>query len=438
MHRTGLMWAMAGAVVLLGSPAMGQLESHCLPPDMSPGLFPLAVSAPPSFEVREIAVTVEEKAPGRKVTSAAEMPAEVQRVVEMAKEGQFKEAATAGAALIGRPPGQYDDFTWDFLGNAVAYAFLQMGEPRRAADVHAVVATRINDGAVVQYHRLVVSAIAQAARAGGQKEGPAYGRGIREAVDARLKEFKKAAQLATKTRTPPSRIRYLETAYNELRVLAASDPAGSGREALAEFRKSADGLSTDIIPALLEETRAVAGRLEALYKDLMFANEYAQWNNEVVTLWDRVAYVKRYCRMHHYLKSQGLADSNDSVSQFREAHNLLFIPGDPSLVWQQTGGLAVLNGVTHRDLRRKVPYQETKILPIDKDVPMKETTSGWKKMDTMDNSGWNKMAGSAWERMGSSGWNKMDSGGWNKMDSGGWNNMDGGGWNNMDGGGWRK
>ena len=55
-----------------------------------------------------------------------------------------------------------------------------------------------------------------------------------------------------------------------------------------------------------------------------------------------------------------LASPGNAAERFREAHRLLFVPGEEDLVWQELGHRRVY----FKDYRRKVPYEQTKIKPM--------------------------------------------------------------------------
>jgi len=90
-------------------------------------------------------------------------------------------------------------------------------------------------------------------------------------------------------------------------------------------------------------------------------------------------------------------------------------------VWQPIGLARIVNDVPQKDLRRRVPWQETKIAPIDAALAIftNESKSGWRKPEKMTSDGFRKMDGGGFRKM-EGGWQKMGDQGWQKMNSGGW------------------
>ncbi len=374
--------AMAALAGLPGI-AQGRIESHCLPPEMPMALFPSWVSTLPDIECREIsAPLIRDHLELRKVvvadarvtlglkpleqgtpdaTRLSDMCEEPRDAIRLAQSGKYREAAKAGDALLGLGRSRYGDFTWDYLANATAWAYIQTGSLSGAVQAHNAAAARIQDTAVARYHRLAATTLHETVKSAGQlQENSTYQAEIRKALEGTVKNFKLNNVLATKTRSAEARLRHLDAAYKALRVIMATDPnIGKPLQGNA-FREAADGLVDDISPVLLDEARAARDRLVALYPQSLPERKFHHWNTDVQILWDKVRHVKRLCRMHDYLARIKLAGPGNAADRFREAHRLLFAPGRDDLVWQEMGK----RPVHFKDHRRRVPHKQTKIKPM--------------------------------------------------------------------------
>ncbi len=394
-------WLVLAALTVPAGIAGAQIESRCLPPEMPQVLFPSWVSMLPTVECQETSAPLaHEKARSRNnaaknVPSLSNMPDESRAAIELAQSGQYTHAATAGHSLLRLPSNRYDDFTWDYLANATAWSHIQAGSLKGAANAHSAAVARIADRAVVQYHRIAAKVLRETHKSPKQmKDYTTYQEQMREGLMDRVKTFEENALLAQKVRSAEARLRRLKAAYDELRVLVAADPDIGNSSAKATFRKAADGLVGDVAPALLDEAQHVRDRLVALSHRLLPEHKIQHWNTEVQTLWDRVRHIKRICRMHDYLTRLKLATRGESERLFRQAHRLLFVPGDAKKVWHEAGETRILNGIVHKDLRQKVAYQETKIAPIGTTPGGATVTDGWKKVDgKMEDGQFGKMDG---------------------------------------------
>ncbi len=383
MKRVLYLWTALAALAGLPATAAGRIESHCLPPEMPMALFPSWVSTLPDIECREVSPRlIRDHIASRKVvvgdarailgltplkegkpdtTTLADMYKEPRQAIRLAESGKYREAAKAGEALLGLGRGRYGDFTWDYLANATAWAYIQTGSLSGAVRAHNAAASRIQDIAVARYHRLAATTLHETVKSARQmQENSTYQAEIRKALEGVVKDFKLNNVLATKTRSAEARLRHLNAAYKALRVIIATDPDIGKRLQRTAFSESADGLVTEIGPALLDEAKAASDRLVALYPEMIPQRRFHQWNNNVQILWDKVRHVKRLCRMHDYLARIKLASPGNAADRFREAHRLLFVPGEEDLVWQEVG----TRPVYFKDYRRKVPYEQTKIKPM--------------------------------------------------------------------------
>ncbi|MBE3070427.1 MAG: hypothetical protein IMZ66_09360, partial [Planctomycetes bacterium] len=418
--------------------AGAQVESHVPPADRPPALFPSWVTTLPCFECQEVSSPLardKEKAKntagGRRDLSVA--GPEASAPVDLAQAGKYREAAAAGGELLKLPSARYDDFTWDYVANAVAWSRLQLGDLRGAAQAHSAAVARIEDVAVRDYHRTAAAMLGAPGLAATQVKDPAaYRAELRKALANRIKVFERDIGLAKKNVTAAGRLRFIGQFYDDLRALTAADPETANGVPLAAFRELADGLVTDVVPAVLRDSVQRRDKLIALYSRLLFQRDIGDWNSGIKTMWSQIRIMKRLCRMHHYMVRLGLATGDDATRLFAEAHQLLFSPEDPSKVWQPIGYTRLIDNIPQLDLRCKVPYQETTVAPIGVTVLATGPTGvGWSRMGDMDGSAWNKMDDNSWDKMGNNGWGKMDGNGWGKMDSGRWGKMDSGRWGKM-------
>ena len=152
------------AVVSWSGVALGQVESHCLPPQQPASLFPTWVLELPPVESQEVSapLTHERAAANGKAPKAKSLddtPVECRTVVRLAQDGKYREADEVGSPLLKLPGRQYDDYAWDYVANAVAWARVQNGNLKGAAEAHLAAAARITDKSVIQYHRAAAKAL---------------------------------------------------------------------------------------------------------------------------------------------------------------------------------------------------------------------------------------------------------------------------------------
>jgi len=434
-NRVSLWLALAMLAVPSGM-AAAKVESHCLPPEMPKTLFPTWVTRLPPAESQEIIPPLQNpnanarNASAKAVTDPSGMAKEVRAAIDLAKAGKFREAAMAGNALLKLPSHWYGDYTWDYLANATAWSHIQTGSLKEAENAHRAAVARMVDSAVLQYHRLAAAMLGETAKSARElKDYAVYRDEMSRHLATHLAGYERNIKMAKQSALAPARERCLKEAYDHLRVIYAADPDKGKELAGTSFRDAADGLVRVIAPALLAEARKTRDALVEAYTGLLPERQWRAWNTNVRTLHNRVQHVKRICRMHEYLVRVKLANPGDAGGVFRQAHRLLFDPENGGLVWQELGKTIALNGIAQKDLRRKVPWQETRISPFGMTAGVgRPTNVGWKTMDKMDGQ---------MQKMNRDGFKKMDGGGFKKMD-GGFKKMDGGGFKKMDGNGFRS
>ncbi len=379
--------------------AGAQIESRCLTPEMPKTLLPTWVTQLPKVESQEVSAPLasekadSQNASANAVKDLASMPKEVRAAIELAQSGKYREAAMGGDALLRLPSHQYGDFTWDYLANATAWSHIQTGSLKGAENAHSAAVTRVADAAVCQYHRLAAAMLAETEKSANQlKDYATYREEVTKRLATRLEDYKRKINAGKQNPSSTVRERCLNDAYDHLRVMVAADPDTANERYRPSFREAADGLVKVVAPALLAEARRARDSLADTGAKLLPERQSRTWNSKVKTLWNKVQRVKRICRMHDYLVRAKLANSGDADRIFREAHRLLFAPDDPGLVWQQLGHTITLNGAAHKDLRCKVPYQETEIAPIGMTASRRQArptignktvkrTGKWRKID---------------------------------------------------------
>jgi len=423
VHR-GLGLMVAAAAVVMCSAAEGQVRSHHLGAAKPKVLVPAWVMKTPPYYVREVTPVPpadEEWGPGGPPSAARNMPPEARRVVESAQAGRWAEAAQAGQAFLRKPLTEADDYTWDYVGNATAWALLELDRPAEAAQAHQATADRLRDLDMRTAHRLIAVAIQKAARAGrALKQADAYRRAVRAELAPRIAQCRNYAKAARATDVDSAVLYRLQRTWGELRVIAAADPDLGQELTRSELIPAADTLVTKAIPRLMKEARATAAALKTDFENPLPHRITGQWNARLQALWDKVAQIKRDCYIHTYLAERGFASPGRAEPLFRQAHRLLFATGN--LVWQPIGLARIVNDIPQKDLRRRVPWQETKIAPLDAALAIftNESESGWRKPEKMTSDGFRKMDGGGFRKMGGGGWQKMGDQGWQKMNSGGW------------------
>jgi hypothetical protein len=382
--------------------AMAQVESHCLPTEMPAVLFPTWVTTPPHYESQEVSAPLAKPPPrslrapegndGRPdALSVADMLKEPRDVIQAAEAGKFQEAAKAGEPILNQARERYRDYTWDYLGNAVAWSFIQTGDLKKAAQAHLLAATRLDDEGVADYHRAAARMLTQTSKSATElKNASAYQAELRTSLVSQLEAFKYNCDAAKKAAHPVAYMKYLLDAYGRLRMLAAADPDVGRKDALAAFGEAAHALASNVIPGQLTTARYIQKTLDEKMAGLIHGREFDEWNGTVQGLWSKVQDIKRLCRMYDYMSRLNLTGpASEATRLCIEAHNLLFVPGKGGLVWQELGRTRTFNDVSQIDLRAKVPWQETDITPWGVGpLAQKQVPQSWNpvdgKMDTID------------------------------------------------------
>ncbi len=405
------LWLALAALTVPAGIAGAQIESRCLPPEMPKTLLPTWVTQLPKVESQEVSAPLasekadSQNASANAVKDLAGIPKEVRAAIKLAESGKYREAAMGGDALLRLPSHQYGNFTWDYLANATAWSHIQTGSLKGAENAHSAAVTRVADAAVRQYHRLAAAMLAETEKSANQlKDYATYRDEVTKRLATRLEDYNLKINAAKQNHSSTVRERCLKGAYDHLRVMVAADPDTADERYRPSFREAADGLVKVVAPALLAEARKARDSLANTCANPLPERQSRTWNSKVKTLWNKVQRVKRICRMHDYLVRAKLANSSDADRIFREAHRLLFAPDDPGLVWQQLGQTTILNGAPQKDLRCKVPYQETKIAPLGMTASRRQArqtiqnktvkrTGKWRKMDDKIDGKMDKMDG---------------------------------------------
>ena len=432
-HRLSFLCVALAAIVAAPAMVTGQVQSHQLDSNWPENLVPGWVSKAPPYYGKELEPTRPASAPSPKYvgTSSAALPADAREVIRLAEGAEWAAAANAGQAFLRRPGIEANDYTWDYVANATAWALIQTGKLTEAAAAHGAAAVRLRDTDTRTAHRLVCAAIQNTRKPADQLKKPAvYQAEVRAHVADRVKRAKDFAEAARKSTSSKTLLYRFKQAYGETRILAAVDPALGQALRQDELRPTADILIGTLVPNEVKRARAIIKELEADFHNPLPHRITGKWNSMLNGLWNQVAETKRLCRVHHYLASLGLASSGQARGPFREAHKILFAQGN-QLVWQPIGYARIVNNISQKDLRRRVPWQQTKVSPLDVALAQHSNQSGvgWKQFDNMDGDNFQKMNGNNFQ--------KMD-GGWNKMEGNGWKEMGGNGWNQFNGNGWKK
>jgi hypothetical protein len=376
MRTPALVLTLAMGLVL-ATTASAQIGSRCLPPQMPPLMAPPAVMNRPPMETQEVSVPLFQRekpatpgADGRPDAVALDaMCKEPREVIRLAEAGKFKEAVEAGRPLLALGREKYRDFTWDYLANAVAWSALQTGDLKAAIQAHGAVGGRIDDMAVAEYHRLAVAMLNQTKKSAAELKDPAvFQAEIRAGLADRIEALKTLATAAEKDRQAEPLLRHLKDGYEKLRALVAADPETGRKEPLAAFRKTAQGLATQVLPPLVADVQRMQQRLDDVsfhgyHNQGLRQADWPQWNGDVLALWGRVQEIKRLCRISDYLVRAGLADAGNAAGLCQQAHACLFTGRDGKLVWQKIGQPRMINTLAQLDMRLRVPYQETRITP---------------------------------------------------------------------------
>jgi len=367
-----------GALAAPAAAVMGQVDSHGLPPEMPAVLFPTWVTALPPSGSQELAPPLVVKGPPRAAKApdgadgrpdainVEEMIKEPREAIRLAESAQYKEAATAGEQLLNRARELYRDYTWDYLGNATAWSFIQTGDLKGATQAHLLAAARIDDQDVGDYHRAVARMLTQTKKSAEEmKNASTYREELRKALADPLESLRRSAAAAKKTPHPGTFLKYIQDAYAKLRLLTVADPDLAKSDAQGAFREGAQGLVASVLAAQMADAQKRQNNLHATAAAGVHSQEIDEWNRDVQALWSKVQVLKRLCRMGNYLERMGLASTGGEASRFfSEAHNLLFVPDKEGMVWQEMGRKKVLDGIIHIDIRQYVPWQETYVSPL--------------------------------------------------------------------------
>ena len=387
--RRGLRWGGAAAVVLtLATIAVAQIESRCLPPNRPKDLFPMWVSLPPSHACQEM--TPSDPGPSEAPEGRAKtvrdldgMPEAPREAIRLAMAGKYREAVAAADPILKLESTRHDDYTWDYLANAAAWASIQLGDLKAASRAHSAAAVRIIDTDVAEAHRAMAAMLDKTTLPAAElKDYAVFQKEMRKAQADRIKQFTVNVELAQKASSAAARERYLKSAWADLRILLAAEPETGRQLTDTAFRRATDGIASEVIPGLLAHLRAAQGDLGRLiYRHILKERDFHLWNEALQTLWGRVQDVKRFCRIYENLAQLGLATPGRVSGHFKQAHQALFAVGN-QLVWQEIGKRTLLNDISHYDWRRRVPWQETAIAPLGV-VPGSEAPppAGHRKME---------------------------------------------------------
>jgi hypothetical protein len=390
--RLGLRWGGAAAAVFtLATVAVAQIESRCLPPNRPKDLFPQWVTVV-SYACQEM-TPPPDPGPGsapqdraRTVRNLGEMPEAPREAIRLAMAGKYREAVAAAVPILKLESTRHDDYTWDYLANAAAWAYIQLGDLKAASGAHSAAAVRIIDIDVAEAHRAMATMLDKTTRPAAElKDYAVFKEEMRKILADRIKQFTVSVELAQKAGSGAARERYLERAWTDLRVLLAAEPETGRQLTDTAFRRATDGIATEVIPGLLAYVRAAQRDLDLIFRNILKERDFPVWNQALETLWGRVRDVKSFCRMYEHLAQLGLATPGRVSGHFEKAHQALFAEGN-QLVWQEIGKRTLLNDISHYDLRRRVPWQETAIAPLGV-VPGSEAPppAGYRKMeDTID------------------------------------------------------
>ena len=431
-HRTVVLSVALAAVAAVPVAVHAQGESHQLDTSWPENLVPgWVVKAPPYYgKAVEPTPPGDAAAPSYVSTTTASLPADAQEAIRQAEGGNWKEAAAAGQAFLQRPGIEANDYTWDYVANATAWALVQTGKVEEAAAAHCAAAARLRDGDMRKAHRLIAVALRNSKKPADQLKKPkVYQEAIHAGVADRIKQCKAFAEAARKSTASKTHLYRFKQAYGEARVLAAVDPTLGQTLRQDTLRPAADVLIDVHVPGEVRRAQALVKQLSNHYHDPHPHRITGPWNSWLTGLWNQVAEIKRLCRVHQHLASLGLASSGKARGPFRNAHGLLFAESK-RLVWQPIGLARIVNNISQKDLRRKVPWQQTKISPLDVSLAQHTNQSdiGWKQLDNMEGDDFRKMGGNGFQGMGGNGWKNMKGNGWNNMDGGGWNKMNNDAW----------
>ncbi len=373
------------AAIVLCPAVSAQVESHLLPKELPATLFPAAVLKLPNQNSHVLSVPIvdekaassrdgrdkarellglEEDSSSHRHSGATKMPEQPAQIVQLAKSQQYQEAARRGQALLQQKKTTYNDFTWDYLGNATAWACIQTGDFEAASRVHHLTALRLNEPAVRSFHNRASALIAKAvpkddqdakARelAGKLANAESYRQQLRKALLADVKKFQKTLDQFRKAGKFDTWTSQAGRAYTSLRFIFAVD-VEIGRQLQEEFAGAADSLVVAAAPALLEKARKQQLVLVKLERRPMKSSDAGRWNAQLKKLWGHIQEVKRICRAQDYLSRLGLAGQADTLGPFTEAHKLLFTPDDDGAVFKLTGG--TVDGVL--DMTRRGPADD--------------------------------------------------------------------------------
>jgi len=184
MVLRGLPTVVLACVLLMPGPVRAEVVSHMPPPGWGdrilpdhvrdlPGRYSEQPVPPLPGETPESAKLPAERtgvpqSPHARLESGddlGEMDEAARAVVKKARAGDFAEAAEAGRELLEKPRATYDDFAWDLVGNATAWALVQQKDLQGAVEAHRAAARRIEDADVNWYHARMAAALEETAEA---------------------------------------------------------------------------------------------------------------------------------------------------------------------------------------------------------------------------------------------------------------------------------
>jgi hypothetical protein len=384
---------LAWAATLSAGYAAAQVQSHVLPADLPTAILPPSVTETPKHTSKELSVPlVAEERPrgtggspgsgktdapavrdgaldlleGKKpesgsssggggvgdlgnanATTLAEMTGSPRQVVDLLEKGKLAEAAALGRKLLALEPGIYNDFVWDYVAEATAWAAALSGDFVGAAEAHRAGQERVRDPAVKNYHdkaaTLMSRGQAKDASDAAAREMAAklvlpesWRQLVLEQVATEQRNARRAIEQMQSARTVEARLNNIKVAWANLRFVYAADPK-TGRDLVVEFKAAADALIVDTEASLLDEARKQHAEVARLQHVPMKPSQIPMWNEQVRKLWGAISEVKRVCRIHDYLSRQTLASPGAAQTAFDAAHQLLYEPGSRGYVYKLMG-----------------------------------------------------------------------------------------------------
>lgn len=361
-HAAPLLLALA--ILAIGATGVqGQVTSHWLTNNWPWELLPKYVEDPPTAWTETVAVPLWYELPpapgdikvaadavnqvlaadtvtGTKLgrpdaTTLDEMLTAQRGVVLAAQASKWAETVEAGRKLLAMPKETCGDFTWDYLAAATAWACLQTGDYKAAAEAHSAGASAITDVDLKEYHRRRAAAILEAVK-GGDRDVPAtkiddlktpatIDNLLRKGLAEEARQVMISLEKVKTAKTVKIRLSNLLVAYQNLRRIQAIDPVVTQR-LLGDFKAAVDSLVTDSAAAVLKQAAVQHDKLVVAERMPMRASAMPLWNSDVRAMWASIAEVKRLCRIHSYLERLGLAGTVDRDTPFKAAHELLYAP----------------------------------------------------------------------------------------------------------------